>query len=74
MRCAPDTFGENLDNDGERRSGVDYDTTLKNILFRCMQSRNQLPFGRSTAKLASWSPGKPPVQRVEIDVENENPV
>jgi hypothetical protein len=39
-----------------------------------MQSHNQLPFARSSAKLIFWSPGKPPVQRVEIDVENENPV
>lgn len=39
-----------------------------------MQSHNQLPFGRSSAKLVFRPAGKPPVQRVEIDVENENPV
>ncbi|WP_374046205.1 hypothetical protein, partial [Rhizobium favelukesii] len=50
-------FRENLvDNDGERRSGVDYETTLRNLLFRCMQSHNQLPFARSSAKLVFWSP------------------
>jgi len=68
-------FQENLIHDAfKRRSGVDYDATLRDIFFRCMQSHNQLPFARSSAKLIFWSPGKPPVQRVEIDVENENPV
>lgn len=32
-----------------RLSGVDNDTTLPDI-FRCMQSRNHLSFGRSCAK------------------------
>jgi hypothetical protein len=68
-------FRENLvDNAGDRRSGVNAHRILRNILFRCMQSHNQLPFARSSAKLILWSPGKPPVQRVVIDVENENPV
>jgi len=39
-----------------------------------MQSRNQLLFDRSSAKLIFGSAGKPPFQRVEIDVENENPI
>ena len=55
-----------------RRSGIDCDTTLRDILFRCMQSPNQLSFTRLSTKLVFWSPGKPPIQRVEIDVENEN--
>src|SRR5262245_7258891 len=32
------------------------------------------PFARPSAKLIFWSPDKPPVQRVDIDVENENAV
>lgn len=68
-------FQENLIHDAfKRRSGVDYDTTLRDIFFRCMQSQNQLLFDRSSAKLIFGSAGKPPFQRVEIDVENENPV
>ena len=68
-------FQENLIHDAfKRRSGVDYDTTLRDIFFRCMQSHNQLPFAWSSAKLIFRSPGKPPVQPVEIDIENEDPV
>ena len=67
-------FRENLvDNDGGRRSGVDAHRIVGNILFRCMQSHDQLPFARSSAKLVFRSFGKPPVQGVEIDVEDEDP-
>ena len=64
---------QNLIHDAfNRRSGIDDDTTLRDISLRCVQSRNQLPFARLSTKLVFWSPGKPPVQRVEIDVEDEN--
>ncbi len=66
-------LSQNLIHDAfNRRSGIDYDTALRDIFFRCMHSPNQLPFARLCTKLVFWSPGKPPVQRVEIDVENEN--
>ena len=39
-----------------------------------MPSRNQLPFGWFSAPLVLWSRSKPPIQRVQIDLENENPV
>ena len=65
---------QNLIHDAfNRRSGVDCDTTLRDIFFRCMQSHNQLPFARSSAKLIFWSPGKPPVQRVESTSRTKTP-
>jgi hypothetical protein len=73
-RLRPDPR-ENLIHDAfKRRGGVDYDTTLREVFFRGMQSHNQLAFARSSAKLIFGSPGKPPVQRIEIDLENEDPV
>ena len=71
----PSAFRENpVNNDSKRRRGVDAHGVLWNILFRCMQPRNQLPLGRSSAKLVFRPCGKPPVQGVKIDVEDEDPV
>lgn len=39
-----------------------------------MQSHNHFSFGWFSAKLVFRSPCKPPLQRVQIDIENENPV
>ncbi len=66
---------ENLvNNDRKRRCGVDPNGIPWNILFRCVQPRNQLPFGRSSAKLVFRPSGKPPVQGGGIDVEDEDNV
>jgi hypothetical protein len=68
-------FRKNIvDNAGDRRSGVNARSILRNILFRRMQSRNQFPFACSSAILVFWSSGKPLVRRFQIDVGNENPV
>jgi hypothetical protein len=68
-----DLFQDLIHDAFKRRSGVDDDVTLRDIFLRGMQSHNQLPFDRSSAKLVFGSAGKPPFQSVEIDVENENP-
>jgi len=39
-----------------------------------MQLHNHFSFGWYSAKLVFRSASKPPLQRVQIDVENENPV
>jgi len=68
-------FRENLVHDAfERGGGVDDDTSLRGVFFRCVQAHDKRPFARSPAKLVFWSAGEPPVQRVAIDVENENAV
>ena len=70
-RC---TF-QNLIHDAfNRRSGIDYDTTLRDIFFRCVQSPNEAPFGRSSAPLSFRPLGKPSGQCVQIDLENKNPI
>ena len=57
-----------------RRGGVDDDTTFRHIFFRCVQSPDELPFGRSSAPLGFRSLGKPSGQCVDIDLENKNPI
>ena len=37
-----------------------------------MQSRDQRPLDCPSAKLVFWSPGKPPAQRVGIDLEHKD--
>jgi len=72
---AHSAFRENIiDNAGDGCSGVNAHRIPWDILFHGMQSRNQFPFASSSAPLVFWPPGKALVQRVQIDVENENPV
>ena len=63
-----------IHNAFNRRSGVNYDTTFRDIFFRCVQLPNELPFDRSPAPLGFSPLGKPSGQRVQIDLENENPI
>src|SRR5665647_1373628 len=56
------------------RGGVDHDTVLRNVLSRLMQSRNELPFRLPSAPFIFRSLVKPPVQGVEVDLEDENAV
>ena len=73
--CDPAALFQNLIHDVfNRRSGVDYDSTLRDIFFRCVQLPDELPFGRSSAPLSFRPLGKPSGQRVKIDLENKNPV
>jgi len=58
----------------DRRICVDHDTVLRNVFSRLMQSRNELPFRFPPAPLIFRSLVKPPVQGVEVDLEDENAV
>lgn len=71
-------FRENLiDNAGDRRSGVNDHRILRNILFRCIQSRNEFPFLWFSAEV-SWvqchSLINPPVHGVQVDLQDKHAV
>ena len=59
----------------DRCTGVDQDAIFRNVFFRAMQSRNELPFHwLSAAPLRVRSLVKPPIQRVKGDFKDEHAV
>ena len=59
----------------DRRGGVDYNAVLRNVFFRLMQSRNELPFRwLSAAPLIVRSLVKPPVRCVKVDFKDKTAV
>ena len=69
---------QNLIHDAfNRRSGIDYDTTLRDIFFRCIQSRNEFAFLWFSAEV-SWvqchSLINPPVHGVQVDLQDKHAV
>ena len=66
-------FRQDRAHDGvDGRGSVDRYRVLRDILLRSMQSRDQRPLDCPSAKLVFWSPGKPPAQRVGIDLEHKD--
>jgi hypothetical protein len=71
-------FRENIvDNAGERRGCVNAHRILRNIFFRCIQSRNKFPFLWFSAEV-SWvqchSFIHPPVHGVQVDLQDKHAV
>jgi len=59
----------------DRCGGVDQDAVFRNVFFRLMQSRNELPFRWfSAAPLRVRSLVKPPIQCVKVNFKDKNAV
>ncbi|MGM7724325.1 hypothetical protein [Metabacillus sp. Hm71] len=58
----------------DRCGGVDYNSVFWNVFFRLVQSSNEFPFRFFSAKFIFWSLVKPPVQCVNVDLEDKHAV
>ena len=63
-----------VDDAHDRCGGVDPYAVFRDVFFRLMQSRNEIPLRLFSTPLIDRSPVKPPIQCVNVDMQDKDAV